>query len=363
MDAVMDPMIGRWVAGGWESAVQSACVGFALIAVSVVARRVSAPWRAALLAIGVVRFALPPLPSPVHVELPWLPAADPRVGEGFASMAGVLFALWMAGAVFQLMRLVRARMRWSRVLSSATRNETCGDIRASRINGSRIAARAAGDEAYAVLLDQARSAAQALGIATPRVTMSCEVQAPLVVGLIRPTVIVDDGWIALDARARRLVLLHEMAHVKRGDLWWVELASWLSVAWWWHPVFRLLVARMRSAQEDACDDLAMLAAPEPDRYCRLLLETAGRAATQAPVPALAFEPLGFNGRTLERRIRRLMDPHTRHAPGVSPAQWAGMALVAALAFAAFGSHVAPQHSSSPRHMQFSIPHHSHHHGH
>jgi len=335
-------VIERLATDLFQASVQSACIGLALIAVSWAARRGAAPWRSTLLAIGLVRFALPSLPSPLQVKLPWMPAmldiVPPAIGSGLGLVASLAIAIWLTGAMVQLVRLLRARMRLS-----------------------RLVARAACDKIPRALIEDAQDAARALGVPMPRVCMSTEVEAPLVAGLRHPTVIVDPGWTALDARARRLVLLHEMAHVKRGDLFWVELASWLSVAWWWHPVFRMLVVRMRSAQEDACDDLAMLVAPDPDRYCRVLLAAAERAAT--PAPALALEPLGFDGRTLERRIRRLMDPHTRHAEQVTPAQWVATALFVTVALAAFGSHAAHHGSPAPRHLHFSIPQHSHHHDH
>ncbi len=327
---MIDGAIQAAFAGVLQSAVQSACFGLALIVVSIAARRVSAPWAAWVLVIGLVRFALPALPSPIPVRVPWLPAMSTPAAEGTGVVAIALLLAWLAGAAFQGVRLVRARRSWSQRLVHS-------------------------DESPELLLEEAQRAAQALGIATPRVRMSDDIEAPLVIGLRHSTVIVDRGWLALDDRARQLVLLHEMAHVKRGDLRWVELASWLSVVWWWNPVFRVLVARMRSAQEDACDDLAMLAAPEPERYCRLLLETAGRAV--APMPALALEPLGFNGRLLERRIRRLMNPATRHAGGVTPAQWVMLALAVTLASAVFGSYVT---GGSARH---SPAHHPHHHAH
>ncbi len=331
-------LVERFVAGLLHAGVQSAGVGLALIAVAALAGRVSAPWRFLWLAAGLLRFALPALPNPVRVDLPWLPAfgalQQPLSGVDPGHAAPLLFAIWAAGALIQLARLVWVRIGWSRRL-----------------------ARAAHGAVPAILLEEARCAARAIGAPMPRVRVSAEVDAPLVTGPWRPTVIVDHGWFSLDARARHLVLLHEMAHVKRGDLLWVELASWAAVVWWWHPVFRLLVSRMRAAQEDACDDLALCVEPEPDHYCRTLLDVAARAV--APAPALGLEPLGFDGRVLERRLRRLMDPATRRASVVSRSQWVSVALLVVVVFTAFGAHAIPRGTPFPRHLQKSFPPHPH----
>ncbi|MBK8974924.1 MAG: polysaccharide biosynthesis/export family protein [Planctomycetes bacterium] len=70
----------------------------------------------------------------------------------------------------------------------------------------------------------------------------------------RATLVVPEPLFArLGTRARVAVLTHELAHVRRGDVWlrWVETA--IRVALWWHPLCRWLGGQLRAAEERACD--------------------------------------------------------------------------------------------------------------
>ena len=54
----------------------------------------------------------------------------------------------------------------------------------------------------------------------PRLLISSETVSPLVTGLLRPTVILPaPAAVPMTSAETRMVLTHELAHVKRGDLW------------------------------------------------------------------------------------------------------------------------------------------------
>ena len=52
---------------------------------------------------------------------------------------------------------------------------------------------------------------------------------------------------------RRLLLLHELLHVRRGD----HLVRWFAVAvlalYWWNPAAWWAVRRLQNAEEECCD--------------------------------------------------------------------------------------------------------------
>lgn len=89
------------------------------------------------------------------------------------------------------------------------------------------------------------------------------VSSPAVYGVWRPTLLLPVSM-AADFTADQLdhVFLHELAHVRRGDLWangWMELAQALH---WFNPVVWLAMHRMRLDRELAADVLALSVAGE-----------------------------------------------------------------------------------------------------
>jgi beta-lactamase regulating signal transducer with metallopeptidase domain len=108
---------------------------------------------------------------------------------------------------------------------------------------------------------------------------------------------------------RRLVLLHELGHVRRRDSLTQMAAAIVRAFYWFHPGAWLAARQLRLEQELAADDLALSAGAQPNRYARNLLEIA--CAFCLPAPAMARRS------QLEQRISAIMLPTCRQAPGFS----------------------------------------------
>ncbi len=80
------------------------------------------------------------------------------------------------------------------------------------------------------------------------------VDGPLVTGLLRPTILVP-RYLAetLDDATLRGILLHEIAHLRRGDLWLALMQRVALTVFWWSPFLRLIGTRVELAREMACD--------------------------------------------------------------------------------------------------------------
>src|SRR2546423_130675 len=64
-----------------------------------------------------------------------------------------------------------------------------------------------------------------------------EVPSPLLIGLTRPAVMLPQALLSDGSRAElRGFLAHELAHVKRGDLWWNGLTSLAHGLFPFHPL-------------------------------------------------------------------------------------------------------------------------------
>ncbi|MEM7165186.1 MAG: M56 family metallopeptidase [Planctomycetota bacterium] len=88
----------------------------------------------------------------------------------------------------------------------------------------------------------------------PPVLVSETAAGPAVVGVFRPTVVVPSDLLAVLSDDDLFhVLLHEFAHVRRGDLWFAALGDTLSVLYWLQPLLRLVRLRTAALREVCCD--------------------------------------------------------------------------------------------------------------
>lgn len=97
---------------------------------------------------------------------------------------------------------------------------------------------------------------------------------PLLAGLFRPSVYLPEGAGDWPWEKRRSVLLHEMAHWSRKDLWWQFAGTGVCCLWWWNPLAWMALSRMKAEAEQAADDLVVLQSGGGESYARLLVEIA-----------------------------------------------------------------------------------------
>lgn len=84
------------------------------------------------------------------------------------------------------------------------------------------------------------------------------VKSPALFGLFRLRLLLPcDFTTGFDRSELRYVFLHELAHVRRGDLWINCLVTALQVLHWFNPIIWLGFARLRADRELACDEMAL----------------------------------------------------------------------------------------------------------
>jgi beta-lactamase regulating signal transducer with metallopeptidase domain len=116
-----------------------------------------------------------------------------------------------------------------------------------------------------------------------------------VLGLLRPLVVLPRG---IDRREVRHALLHELAHVRRGDLAARAAVEILTALFWFHPFAWIGASRLARTRELLCDArVAEVLGPERDGY-RVSLARTAHAKLVAGHGALAFR--SSSSRILER---------------------------------------------------------------
>jgi general secretion pathway protein D len=171
-------------------------------------------------------------------------------------------------------------------------------------------------------------------------------QSPAVCGLFRPVILLPRSLVEhLPPAQLRAVLLHELLHLRRGDVWVNCAQALLQVAYWWHPLLWLANAQIRRVREEAVDDAVMLALNEDaEAYAPTLLEVA-RLALHRPLATLGLIGILESRSSLRQRIERLMD--------FRPPRRAGLTLGSALAVFGFAALAlpmgeAPETSEAPQ---------------
>lgn len=175
--------------------------------------------------------------------------------------------------------------------------------------------------------------ARAMGVRRPPALRASDLATgPLLVGLIRPAIVLPVRLIGGDAARLRLMLAHELAHYRRHDLQWGLLPMVVRVLLWFHPVVWLAEREWWLARETACDALAVRATgASAAEYGWTLLEAATAVApARGAVSRFAAAGVIESRSTIERRLSAMQNLSV-----ASPRRWMfiGSALVVAAALA------------------------------
>jgi len=138
------------------------------------------------------------------------------------------------------------------------------------------------------------------------------VAMPLTWGVFNPVVLIPEEADQWSEEWRRIVLLHELAHIKRRDCLTQLLAQVVCAIYWFNPLVWVAARRLRIEREIACDDYVLRAGTRASDYAKYLLELAGalnldRPLAGLPSPAAA----GIACTQLESRVRSILDPVIR----------------------------------------------------
>jgi beta-lactamase regulating signal transducer with metallopeptidase domain/type II secretory pathway component GspD/PulD (secretin) len=165
-----------------------------------------------------------------------------------------------------------------------------------------------------------------------RLQLTGESMSPAVCGLFRPVVLLPQSLIErLDRNQLRAVLLHELIHLRRRDVWVNCAQTLLQIIYWWHPLLWFANARIRRVREEAVDDAVMFALnEEAEIYAPTLLEVA-KLAFNRPLATLGLVGILESRNALRHRIERLLNFSAPRKVGVSVMSVLGIAAFTALA--------------------------------
>jgi len=139
---------------------------------------------------------------------------------------------------------------------------------------------------------------------TVRVLCSARVHVPLVVGWLRPVILVPvSAFTGLTPWQLELILMHELAHVRRHDYIVNLLQIVVETLLFYHPVVRWVSRVVREEREHCCDDLVVARSGDALSYAHALAELAGANSMELQTSVRS------DGGKLLTRIKRLVIPH------------------------------------------------------
>jgi beta-lactamase regulating signal transducer with metallopeptidase domain len=160
-------------------------------------------------------------------------------------------------------------------------------------------------------------------------------------GWIKPVVLLARSAEAWDSTRLRLVLLHELAHVRRADSLFQVLVRLTCCVMWFNPLLWLAAGALRASSEELADQSVLEAGVKPTDYATALLATAHELQGRRRVPTLAGVPL-LRATGLEQRIASLIRTDAKKANRRGHTAMAlGALLVASLTLATFRATAAP----------------------
>ena len=164
-------------------------------------------------------------------------------------------------------------------------------------------------------------------------------------GVFRPTVLLPAGASEWNPDRLRVVLLHELAHVRRGDVAMHLLARTALALYWWNPLAWFAWRGFLIERERATDDLVLHAGARASDYAGHLLEV---ARTLQPAAATAWAAIAMARRSqLEGRLVAILDSRVDRKPSGRRAPVAAAVLAIALV-APFAAMQAQDPGHSPR---------------
>jgi TonB family protein len=232
--------------------------------------------------------------------------------------------LWLAAGLIALVPLLAAHLRLRALVRQAIPNKDAG---------------------WTILLKELSAQ---LGLSqAPVLLVHPTALMPMAFGIWRPGILLPCDCHAWNPSRRRIVLLHELAHIARRDLRTHLCARLIAACWCFQPLSWLALRLLRRESERACDELVIQAGVCPSDYALELLTIARGFTGYRQFPAAGIAMAREDG--LERRVRAILKPAGQRSPR---ATLAAIAALTALALTTSAVTLSPQSQTLPSRGHF-----------
>ncbi len=154
---------------------------------------------------------------------------------------------------------------------------------------------------------------------TPRLLLSLKVEVPMAIGWLKPVVLLPASMLSgLSTSQLEMLLLHELAHIRRHDYLVNFCQTLVEILLFFHPAVHWVSKQMRNEREYCSDDIAVQHCGDAIAYAHTLAETAS-LCTKAHHHTIPDIAMAASGGDLKQRVIRLVDHHC--APKNNISKW------------------------------------------
>ncbi len=165
----------------------------------------------------------------------------------------------------------------------------------------------------------------------PTLIVSLATSVPMAVGWLKPAILIPASMVSgLNTAQLEMLILHELAHIKRHDYLVNFLQTLVEILLFFHPAVSWISKQMRNEREYCSDDIAVKHCGCAVAYAHALADTASHCHQHRnqPIPNMA---MAASGGDLKQRIVRLVgDEHSCSAASDSGKVFASLIILFAI---------------------------------
>jgi beta-lactamase regulating signal transducer with metallopeptidase domain len=140
-----------------------------------------------------------------------------------------------------------------------------------------------------------------------RVLASAKINTPLLIGYFKPVILLPLSLTTqLSASQIEVIVLHELAHIRRNDYLINLIVSWLEIIFFYHPLVWWLGKIIIVERENCCDDMVVNITKDKQLYAHTLLALEEIKQKDYPL-AMGFAK---ERKILLQRVKRLFGQYT-----------------------------------------------------
>ncbi|MDT8301835.1 MAG: M56 family metallopeptidase, partial [Sedimentisphaerales bacterium] len=212
------------------------------------------------------------------------PADTPAIPVTSLSWQGAVFLAWLT-VVIAMVLLLLQRVIFVRGLVAQAKEAS--DVMADILESCR----------------SSMSVKRKLGL-----KISTNAAGPAVCGLFRPVILVPQNLASsLTTDQLRAILLHELAHIKRGDLFVNLVQTLLQIIYFYNPLLWLANCIIRRIREQAVDEMVLVAMGEKAPQYPQTLVSVAKLAFKRPVLSLRLIGVVESKSALSVRIKHILN--------------------------------------------------------
>lgn len=160
------------------------------------------------------------------------------------------------------------------------------------------------------LLERFNELAQQIQLSkAPKLLISLKAEVPMAIGWLKPVVLLPASMVTgLDSAQLEMLILHELAHIRRHDYLVNFFQTLIELLFFFHPCVHWIGKQMRNEREYCSDDIAVQHCGDAIAYAHTLTDTASLCAKPHfhTIPTMA---MAASGGDLKTRVLRLVDHH------------------------------------------------------